>query len=635
MSSLEAEIAFREPEWALPSHLLGIRIRQGAPLDLLIDGLKIGDWKRSALHEGDASVEVVAAFGPLEVHTEWKRLGPGLLSRRDSLISHASEPLQIRRCHSALHLHGEDWRMQWQSSAWSQENQPEEAVLRGATLKLQHRPGRTSEQSNPFAVFVNPLGIKLSMHVLPESNWTIRAIPVATGIEPSRISISAGPEDEGCCWTLNPGETFSLPEILYGKDEPEILHAAMRDRYPIRGLPVMYNTWFQCFDNIDVDELHKQLATAVQIGCEMFVVDAGWFGQGENWWEQVGYWHEQTDRAFKGRMKDFADAVRTADLDFGLWMEPDRFQRDVEVRKAHPEWFPHHEEMFSRIDLTRPDAYQWLSGEMRRLVDTYGLKWMKIDFNFELGEDASGHALIDYFRAWYRLLAELQKTYPNTVFEACSSGAMRLDLKVLGQLPLGFLSDTVNPWECLSIAQGAWRRLPPGRLGRWAVLRNRGGETQTCSGAGWELAQRCSPEFSAAAAFLGALGFSGDIASLPPEEVASLAKIVAAFKERRGRICQAQGTLLTPQKRADNREGWTAMQLHLAGWNLVGVYRMVHAAQEFVVRPASIDREKSYRIRDLLSPFRESMPGGRLLDEGVTVKLANANSAALLEIVEA
>ena len=80
--------------------------------------------------------------------------------------------------------------------------------------------------------------------------------------------------------------------------------------------------------------------------------------------------------------------VRAAGLGFGLWMEPERFGPDVPIRREHPEWFHPGQPPFARIDLENPAAYAYLRDEISRLVETYRLAWMKVDFNFELGLDA-------------------------------------------------------------------------------------------------------------------------------------------------------------------------------------------------------------------------------------------------------
>ena len=104
--------------------------------------------------------------------------------------------------------------------------------------------------------------------------------------------------------------------------------------------------------------------------------------------------------------------------------------------------------------MTNPDAYAYQRSEISRLVETYRLAWMKVDFNFELELDASGHELHGYYRAWYGLMDEIRQKHPQTVFEGCSSGAMRLELATLGHFDAHFLSDTVHPVDVLRIWQG-------------------------------------------------------------------------------------------------------------------------------------------------------------------------------------
>ena len=121
-------------------------------------------------------------------------------------------------------------------------------------------------------------------------------------------------------------------------------------------------------------------------------------------------------------------------------------------------------------DLTIPEAYDWLLGEMSRLLDTYEAVWMKIDFNQPLGSDPERRGLRGYYDAWYRLLAELRERFPNTFFENCASGALRLELGSYEQFHGHFLSDTVHPVDTIRILQGTLLRMPPGSLYKWTVL---------------------------------------------------------------------------------------------------------------------------------------------------------------------
>jgi alpha-galactosidase len=300
-------------------------------------------------------------------------------------------------------------------------------------------------------------------------------------------------------------------------------------------------------------------------------------------------------------MRAFADEVRAARLGFGLWMEPERFGPGVPIRKQHPEWFFPREATFARIDLTRSDARAYLKGEICRLVETYELAWMKVDFNFELGRDQSGAELSGYYAAWYRLLDEIRASHPGTIFEGCASGGMRFDLSTLAHFDAHFLTDTVHPIHVLRIWQGALLRLPPGGIIKWAVLRSVGRTMPTYTksladspvtvaapgGALWEPAETVDLDFAAAVALPAMLGLSGDLASLPDEAVERLAGHVAFFKQWRTMIRMSAAHLLTPPGAKQDRRGWAAVQLEHreTDRHLVFTYRLDDGSSTKALRP--------------------------------------------------
>jgi hypothetical protein len=111
---------------------------------------------------------------------------------------------------------------------------------------------------------------------------------------------------------LGPGESAGLPQILIQEmlqGEPEY-GAPRLQKYLLQNMfraskknaPVVYNTWFDDFEFLNAERLRRQLQTAKKLGCEVFTVDAGWYGAGEgNWFAQAGDWREKRDAAFKGR----------------------------------------------------------------------------------------------------------------------------------------------------------------------------------------------------------------------------------------------------------------------------------------------------------------------------------------------
>jgi alpha-galactosidase len=499
--------------------------------------------------------------------------------------------------------------------------------------------------------------------VLPCGNWTIRVTPVNEGGELPYAVVELGLADENLHRTLQPGETLELPEILIqsmAQGQPHLAAPSLH-RYLLKHhfadakpqAPLVYNTWFDQFEILDVPRLRRQLAAAKAVGCEVFVIDAGWYGAGgPNWWAQAGDWREKTEAAFRGKMRAFADEVRAAGLKFGLWMEPERFGPEAPIRAEHPEWFVSAGGA-ARLDLTQPAAYAYLRGEIGRLVKTYKLGWMKIDFNFALDADASGAELSGYTAAWYRLLDEVRAAYPKTFFEGCSSGAMRGDLTTLTHVDGHFLSDSVNPVDMLRISQGAFLRLPPGRITRWAVLRSAGqalpkyGKTVADSpaailtprGAVWEPAETVDLDFALLVAMPGMLGFSGDLAGLPEEASGRIAQWVRLFKRHRRFLAGAVAHLLTPPESLAVREGWVGFQLRDAAStdSMVFVYRLGVAG---VVRPwvlRDLDPRAVYVVTAGPDGPARRVTGRELMEQGVMISVPGGgfdrtNAAAVVTV---
>lgn len=507
----------------------------------------------------------------------------GRFKPKDRLSNTGQAPVTIYRCHSRWTLAPGHYEVYAQNSRWSNENQGAWIPLHTGTLEFSSDWGRSTENGTPYACVRETGGdCGLAFHILPRGNWVMRISARALSNQRPCAVIELGLADEDLRWNLAPGEVLDLPEILVQNlpgGEPHLaapaLHRYITSRLPAPAkpeIPVIYNTWFDQSDRLDVARLCAQLRAAREIGCEIFVVDAGWFGPDDAGWGHVGDWREKTDRAFHGNMRAFADEVRAAGLQFGLWMEPERAVPGIPVRREHPDWFFPGE---IRYNLEIKAARDYLFGEIARLITTYSLAWIKLDYNVSLGFDASGAELYRHLAIWNAMLDELRHKYPHTVFENCSSGGMRLDLSSLFHYDVHFISDTANPVDVLRIGQGAWLRLPPGRLMRWAVLRGIGPAAPlsrrpdeqskerlvTPGGATWNMAEMVDVDFLLISALPGILGFSGDLVNVPAQTRTRIRWFVDFFKHWRCFLSTSVAHLLTPPCPITDRAGWTAVQL--------------------------------------------------------------------------
>lgn len=603
-----------------------------------------------------------------QVKIESKRLfcaRTGVLSCKDNIRNIDSKAINISRCLCRFVLTPSDYEIFSQASGWCCENQGIWQNMTHGSFVIRSEGGRTTQGGTPYICLRNKeTGHAVAVHILPRGNWIIKASSyTADNYSLPFMVLEVGLSDENLNLELLPGQTFELPEILIHElpeAKPEkaspLLHTYLLHNHFIhakRTAPIVYNTWFDTFENLEIERLRKQLTAAAEIGCEFFVVDAGWYGRGQgNWGEQVGDWREKQNESFRGRMADFAREVRSAGLGFGLWMEPERNFATVPAVKNNPHWFIKGTGDFYYPDLSNKEAYDYIFSEMSRLIESYQLCWMKVDFNFKLGVDPAGYEFAAYYEKWYLLLDQLRDKYPDVFFEGCASGGMRLDANTLQHFDGHFLSDNVNPADVLRMYQQAILRLPPGRITKWTVLRGIGHSipqygvdvedspisfvTPAGCGAIWEQCETVDIDFAVRVAMCGMFGLSGDIASVPKTAKQRLLMHVNFYKKWREFITTSVAHLLTPVTCKDDHAGWAAIQLsNLARKEcLLFVYRLEDSCLDKLFRLQGLDSETEYKITVEHESSVEENPktGEELMDTGLKVSLPKKFDAAIIAL---
>ncbi|MCA1809983.1 MAG: alpha-galactosidase, partial [Lentisphaerae bacterium] len=439
---------------------------------------------------GDRQAELVwsTAAGSIGLRSCWQAdVENAVLTRRDVLSNIGDRPVTVRRVLPRLTFPCGEYEIYSQRCLWNNENQGRWVPLHAGSLNLTSSRGRASDGCAPYACLrERQTGRGVVVHVVPMGNWVIRFSARSLGNRQPWLVLEAGLADDDLRLVLEPGAELVLPEIILQPlpdGDPRAaapgLHRHLRRRLPAPrpgDYPVIYNTWLDRFGELDEEHLRHQALAAREAGCEVFVVDAGWYGRDDDgsWFTRMGDWREKQTGAFNGHMREFADEVRAMGMDFGLWVEPERFGAGSPVVREHPEWFLPTARGYLRMDLSQTAARDFRYRELWELIERYQLRYVKMDCNVELGYDPSGHELYDYFRHWYGLLDRLRAACPNTVIEDCASGGMRADLSSLMHYDLYFPSDTANPVDLLRIREGGFLRLPPGRTLNWAVLKSVG-----------------------------------------------------------------------------------------------------------------------------------------------------------------
>lgn len=577
----------------------------------------------------------------------------GVITRSDALTNQTGEASTIYACLPRLTLQGGQYELYAQASNWSKENQGAWLPLSVGGVTLTNSAGRSTESGTPFACLRQmQTGIAVAIHVRPVGDWIIRVRRVAEG-RATHYVLETGLSDQDLHMRIAPGETIDLPELLFLGFEGQVERCGERwqryllNRYGLRTLPEMvYNTWFFEFDTLDVPRLQQQVLRAKELGCRVFVVDAGWFGAGEDWSNQVGEWRECTTRAFRGRMREFADFVRSNGMGFGLWMEPERACQGTPVYVEHPDWFLDEDAIV--FDLSNPAVREHLCGELTRLVEAYGLCWMKLDFNSNLFRDRTGSNYYRYYQAEAQLMAMIRERNPGCTFEGCASGGMRSDFHHCLDFYHGFfVSDTVHPIECLRIRQGIGLRMLPAYTGAWTVLhetpfsigsyavRNRTTRTKVLAAGDpwWHHTVDVTADFAVKLNLLGEWGLSGDLTSYSSHTVETMKKGISFYEAHRGFLGRSVCHLLTSIQPIHDETGWTALQFENVdgAGSLIFVFRMADDATDFVIYPKNLEMQRIYRVR-IDDEDLEPLAGDVLFSEGILVQCASRYEGRIISI---
>ena len=300
-----------------------------------------------------------------------------------------------------------------------------------------------------------------------------------------------GPTDADHQWqhTLEPGQEFTTVPvgIAVGTNGFEDAVAALtRYRRAIRRpddgqLPVVFNDYMNTINGDPTTEKLLPLIDAAAIaGAEYFCVDAGWYDEDGTWWDSVGAWAPSTSR-FPNGLGEVVDRITAAGMAPGLWLEPEV----VGVRSPLAESLPP-DAFFQRngrrqvehgryhLDLTHPAAVAHLDATVDRLVNDFGIRYFKLDYNINPGPgttskvDSAGDGMLAHNRAYLRWLEGVLDRHPGLVLENCASGAMRMDYAILSRLQLQSTSDQQNPLHYPPIAVAAPMAVLPEQSASWA-----------------------------------------------------------------------------------------------------------------------------------------------------------------------
>lgn len=390
--------------------------------------------------------------------------------------------------------------------------------------------------------------------------------------------------------TLSPGESFETPEAVLcyssaGKNAMSTLMHRFVSEHIIpsfwknRARPVLYNNWEGCMFDFNEAKLLSLAKKAKALGCELFVLDDGWFGRRDSDTAGLGDYNVNGKKLPNG-LRHLSDKLGVLGMDFGLWFEPEAVNRDSELYRNHADWAI--ESAIGRnellLDLRKAEVRDYIVSNVSRIIDEANIKYVKWDMNRHsclMGADAHRYVL-----GLYDVLARIFEPRPQVLLEGCASGGNRFDLGMLCFAPQIWASDDTDPIERLDIKNGLFTFYPQSAVG-----------CHVSASAHIQTLRSTPLSTRANVSFFGILGLELELSHLLPVEIQELKNAVAFYKQHRELF---QFGTLSKVKCEDGADAW---QVRDDSGAAVGVFhRLVHAAQGYEWLYAELDERKTYKI---------------------------------------
>lgn len=213
---------------------------------------------------------------------------------------------------------------------------------------------------------------------------------------------------------IEPGRSIDLDGIAFLQGSRPVVEQSyfmgIRDaigyRQPERNLKG-WCSWYQYYDRISPEILYRNLEELRDrgLGMDFFQIDDGYQSA-------VGDWLVERP-AFDGRMKELADAVRSAGMRPGIWLAPFSASGRSELARVHPEYVLKDERgsrlkagfnpiwrgFYYGLDITHPRCAEYVREVVDTMVHDWGFEYLKCDFLFSACLRGAAHHELGFSRA--------------------------------------------------------------------------------------------------------------------------------------------------------------------------------------------------------------------------------------------
>ncbi|TPG14216.1 alpha-galactosidase [Sphingomonas koreensis] len=508
-----------------------------------------------------------------------------------------------------------DYRLHFLTGRWAAEWTLQDRPLTPGATVLESRRGSTGSENNPWFAISRDSdageehGPVWFGALAWSGSWRISVNQDPAG----EVRVVGGYNPFDFAYRLKPGESLDTPVFYAGYSDAgmgeasRLLHRFERDailphdkdgKLPLR--PVLYNSWEATHFAVDEPGQMALAEKAARIGVERFVMDDGWFGARDDEHAGLGDWTVNTQK-FPNGLKPLIDKVHSLGMQFGLWVEPEMTNPDSALYRAHPDWVinftgrPRTEGRYQLVlNLARDDVRDYVFGALDAMSTENDIQFLKWDYNRNWSEPGWPEAdvadqqkiYVAYVRNLYWIITKLRERHPGLEIESCSGGGGRVDLGIMALTDEVWPSDNTDPFDRLTIQDGFSHAYTPAAMMAWVT-----------DSPNWVNDRATSLDFRFLSAMQGGLGIGADLNTWSDADVATAARMVAAYKTFRKTVQQGDLYRLDPPGDADGR----SVTLSVSDDKRQAVlFDFIHSSSELdgspLVRLRGLDPDKRYRI---------------------------------------
>ena len=529
------------------------------------------------------------------------------VTRRVCVENTGDVPVRLQKLMSfSLDLFG-DYKMTSFHGGWSGEMRRHDDTVGGSKITNESLTGASSNRHNPgFLLWeadaTETSGRVYGFNLIYSGNHYAAAQRHFTGL--TRVMQGINPSN--FVREIAPGEIFEAPEAVLACSDrgfgglSENMHRFVNDhiipaQWRNAPRPVLYNSWEGCMFNFNQRRLLDLADRAMDLGCELFVLDDGWFGVRNSDNCSLGDYNVNLKKLPDG-MGGLAKKITAKGLQFGLWFEPESVSPDSDLYRAHPDWaltdqftpvLGRHQLL---LDLTKPEVRDYIVESVGSVLDGADITYVKWDMNrHSIALGAKAH---EFILGVYEVLDRILTPRPQILLESCSSGGNRFDLGILCFSPQVWCSDDTDPIERLTIQGNLSYLYPQSTFGAHV------------SAAPHAQTLRHTPLSTRGnVSFFGCLGYELDLKHLQPVEVAEI-KLQTAFYKQYRHLFQ-YGTFTRTKQGWQVTDGKTAIS---------GIFHeIVHAGPPYEqLRVTGLEDGKRYTVRSYTQKIRVGQFGNLL-----------------------